>query len=275
MTVDPHSIGYLESLGLDYSVFRPTGGMTWVLEHLYVYTDLPWWAVIALSAAAVRVLFFKVFVNAAKNSAKMHAIQPVVKPLTDKMTAAARAKDTNTVMHIRAQIKGINKEAGVKISRSFMPALQIFPASGTFFTLRMMSNVPVPALETGGVLWFENLTLADPFFILPLATSFMLYRSLKVSFLFKNQFSRTENVKRLTKTQLPERWRSSNSSNPNPRNATSIPIRSPRYLPNLYLLHARRYPTLLLRLRCRLLHPIDPQHETLVQKLLQHGSTSS
>lgn len=190
--------------------------MTWVLEHMYVYTGLPWWAVIGLSAAAIRVIFFKVFVNAAKNSAKMHAIQPIAKPLTDKMTAAARANDTNTVMQIRAQLKRINQEAGIKLSRSFLPALQIFPASGTFFTLRMMSNVPVPALETGGILWFQNLTLADPYFILPIVTSFMLYRSLKVSFPIHTPLFKTHKVQTLTRYQTFRKAEKQQQQQPKP-----------------------------------------------------------
>ena len=31
-----------------------------------------------------------------------------------------------------------------------------------FLGLRKMANLPVPSMETGGILWFENLTMMDP-----------------------------------------------------------------------------------------------------------------
>ena len=38
-----------------------------------------------------------------------------------------------------------------------------------------MANCPVESFTTGGALWFENLTIADPFYLLPLMTSATLF----------------------------------------------------------------------------------------------------
>ncbi len=48
-----------------------------------------------------------------------------------------------------------------------------------FFGLRGMANLPVESLSTGGTLWFHDLTLADPYYILPLCTSASLYLQFK------------------------------------------------------------------------------------------------
>lgn len=40
-----------------------------------------------------------------------------------------------------------------------------------FIALRKMAYLPVPSLQTGGLLWFPDLTAADPFYILPLAVT--------------------------------------------------------------------------------------------------------
>jgi len=60
-----------------------------------------------------------------------------------------------------------------------VPMLQVFAGYGTFVLLRAMAKLPVPGLETGGIFWFTDLSTRDPMFILPLATSFVLYRLLK------------------------------------------------------------------------------------------------
>lgn len=47
-----------------------------------------------------------------------------------------------------------------------------------------MANLPVDSLKTGGLYWFTDLTLADPYYILPMITSLTLLATLEVSFRF-------------------------------------------------------------------------------------------
>ena len=65
-----------------------------------------------------------------------------------------------------------------------MPIIPIFGTaavfSSTFFALRGMANLPVESLKTGGTLWFENLAVADPFYLLPLLTSTSLFINIKI-----------------------------------------------------------------------------------------------
>jgi YidC/Oxa1 family membrane protein insertase len=37
----------------------------------------------------------------------------------------------------------------------------------TFLGIKRMCNLPVESMTTGGILWFHDLTVADPTFILP------------------------------------------------------------------------------------------------------------
>ncbi len=52
--------------------------------------------------------------------------------------------------------------------------------STMFFALRGMANCPVESMKTGGILWFTDLTLQDPYSLLPLLTSLSLVINLKV-----------------------------------------------------------------------------------------------
>ena len=47
-----------------------------------------------------------------------------------------------------------------------------------FFGMRGMCSAPVESLTTGGLLWFPDLTLADPFCALPLLTASTIYLQL-------------------------------------------------------------------------------------------------
>jgi YidC/Oxa1 family membrane protein insertase len=176
----PERIGYLKDLGLDYG-YGPTGLMEFILEHIHIYAGTPWWASIALTAIFVRAVMFKPYMDASDNASRMATIQHLTKPVTDKMRAAAALGDSNLTMELRNELSRINARAGIKIWKSFVPMTQVFTGIGTLFLLRAMSNLPVPGLETGGALWFYNLTIPDPFFILPLATAGVLHWVLRVS----------------------------------------------------------------------------------------------
>ncbi len=51
-----------------------------------------------------------------------------------------------------------------------------------FLGLRKMANAPVESLTTGGMLWFKDLTVVDPYFCLPLLTACTLALTLEVNY---------------------------------------------------------------------------------------------
>lgn len=155
--------------------------MEWMLEHIHVFAGTPWWVSIGLAAAAWRVLLFKPFLDAAENASRMAAIKQYTAPVQALMMEARKRGDSAEMMLHRAELQRIFKRAGISMWKSFMPAVQIFIGYGTWKLLRQMSEVPVPGLLDGGILWFYNLSIPDPYFILPLATSTILHFVLKVS----------------------------------------------------------------------------------------------
>ncbi|KAE8447829.1 hypothetical protein EG329_010058 [Mollisiaceae sp. DMI_Dod_QoI] len=170
----PEGIGYLKALGLEYG-WGPTALMEWTLEHIHILTGTPWWISIALTAIAARAVLFRPYIDAAETSARLATIQPFSAPITAKMQAATKEGDADKAMQLRGELQRLHKRAGIKPWKSFVPMLQIFAGYGTFFILRAMSKLPVPGLETGGALWFYNLTIPDPYLILPIATAGVLH----------------------------------------------------------------------------------------------------
>jgi YidC/Oxa1 family membrane protein insertase len=154
--------------------------MEWLLEHVHILAGTPWWVSITLTAIIVRAALFKPYIDAAENASRMQAIKHITHPLQQDMAAAFKAGDNTQAQQIRQEMSMINKRAGVKIWKSFVPMLQMFAGYGTFVLLRGMAHLPVPGFENGGVLWFSNLALPDPLFILPVATAGVLHWVLRV-----------------------------------------------------------------------------------------------
>lgn len=167
MSTMPEQIGYLKSIGIDYG-WGPTSILQYVLEHVHVYTGLPWWGSIMLTALSTRVVFFWAALLSSDTSARQQAMAPVTKPLTNKMMEAYKMNDAQGVQQIRAELKAINERAGVKMSRVFLPLLvQGMFAYCALKLMRAMAALPVPGLLDGGFLWVKDLSVADPTFALP------------------------------------------------------------------------------------------------------------
>lgn len=178
----PEHIGYLKSLGLDYG-WGPTAVMEWCLEHVHILAGTPWWGSICITAVLVRLLLLKPYIDASGNAAKMAQIKHITAPITEKMQAASRAGNTAMTWQLRQELKMVHKRAGLKVWKSMVPMTQIFIGYGTFKLMRGMANLPVPGWETGGLLWIQNLTVPDPFFILPVLTAGMFHWLMRVRYL--------------------------------------------------------------------------------------------
>ena len=60
------------------------------------------------------------------------------------------------------------------------PLVQLPLFVSFFFAIRRMAFLPVESFKTGGYLWFQDLTLYDPFFVLPIICSFSMLASIEV-----------------------------------------------------------------------------------------------
>lgn len=172
-------IGYLKELGLDFG-WGFTAFTEWLVEHIYVFTGLPWWASIVLAAVAIRIAIFKTYVASADTSARLLIIKPQIQEVKERVNEAKRAGDLQALTRHSQEIHRIYAAAGIKIWKSFLPFANVPLGFGFFRLTRNMAELPVPGLENGGLLWFTDLTVSDPFFILPLGTGVMTYMVFKV-----------------------------------------------------------------------------------------------
>ena len=175
----PEQIGYLKDLGLDFG-WGPTAFAEYLLEHIHVYTATPWWASIVLAALFVRLALLKPYVGAADVSGRMLALAEVQKPIKARMDAARAARDSTKLLQATNEMQALYQQAGIRTQKLFVPALQLPIGLGVFRLLRRMSELPVPGLEDGGFLWVKDLTMSDPYYILPALTGLSIYYTVKV-----------------------------------------------------------------------------------------------
>ncbi|RYO82258.1 hypothetical protein DL762_000267 [Monosporascus cannonballus] len=167
----PERIGYLKELGLEFGP-GPTAACEWLLEHVYVYTGLPWWGALATAATLWRVILFLPTLRASKSSALMQEMQksPEYLQASEEFKLAAyRTHDNMAMMKARARMTAIRKQAGVSFWWLPVPLLTVPFSFGMFRLVRGMASIPVPSMETGGFAWFTDLTIHDPYYILPIA----------------------------------------------------------------------------------------------------------
>jgi YidC/Oxa1 family membrane protein insertase len=73
------------------------------------------------------------------------------------------------------------KEKGLNPILNLVPPLAQAPVFiSMFLSLRGLSNLPIESFRTGGMYWFEDLTVPDQYFLLPILTSATLLLTIEV-----------------------------------------------------------------------------------------------
>ncbi|TLD31100.1 hypothetical protein PspLS_02474 [Pyricularia sp. CBS 133598] len=178
-------IGYLRELGLNFG-WGPSSMAQWGIEHLHVWGGMPWWAAILGYAVATRLILLKPGIDAFVQQRKLQALKkdPRGKAAFDKMSAmmsSGGTASTTELLAARAEVQRLQRSAGISTWKMALPMIQMPIGIGVFRLTSGCADLPVPSFETGGFMWLMDLTAPDPFYILPLASSAMMYVMLKHS----------------------------------------------------------------------------------------------
>lgn len=176
----PEKIGYLKELGMDYG-WGPSSMLQYVIEHIHIWTGLPWWASIVGAAVLVRVGLFKPTMAASDMGARTHNAKSIIDPIRHEMIKARTTGQTQEFQIKKAELDKIQAEHGIKPSRALIPMLQIPLGYGIFRVVRGMTSLPVPGLLSESALWLNDLTVADQLYLIPVITASCLYLTLRVS----------------------------------------------------------------------------------------------
>ncbi|TLD35878.1 Homoisocitrate dehydrogenase [Venturia nashicola] len=168
--------GFLREMGLNYGFPYITNTLEIIMESIHVYAGTEWWATIALSAIAVRLLMTVPMAIGSHHLAKLELIKPYTMAANEKLSKAKESHDPLAIQEAQKEVAELMKTAGLKVFWPMAPTLlQALFGFCAFKLMRAMTALPVPGLETGGALWFLDLTVRDPNFILPVVMGGVLH----------------------------------------------------------------------------------------------------
>ena len=123
-----------------------------------------------------RVIAFPMVVMAQKNVAHLNNHMPKMQQLQDKMSDARQRGDVYESAILGGELQTFMKEKKVNPMKNVIPMFLQFPLFASMFVgLRGMANLPLESMMSGGLFWFHDLTIPDPYYLLPFFTSASLY----------------------------------------------------------------------------------------------------
>ncbi|XP_050774863.1 mitochondrial inner membrane protein OXA1L isoform X4 [Gopherus flavomarginatus] len=160
----------LAELGL--GSYTPVGLIQNLLEFLHTDLGLPWWGAIMAGTVAARCLVFPLIVKGQREAAKLNNHLPEITRLTQCMQDAKRSGNQFEFSKSYSELSLYQKAHDVNPMRGFLVPLVQAPIFISFFiALREMAALPVPSMQSGGLAWFVDLTVADPLYVLPLVVT--------------------------------------------------------------------------------------------------------
>ena len=144
-------------------VFSPLTNLLGSGLEFFHAQGLPWWLSIALLTVVVRTLLFPLTLKQVKS---MRAMQDL-KPEMDRL----RSKYQDNRQKQQEELMKLYQERKVNPLGGCLPLLVQMPIFITMFYVIRGFGTEHPDFVTGGILWFQNLTQADPYYILPVLSA--------------------------------------------------------------------------------------------------------
>ncbi|XP_055471607.1 mitochondrial inner membrane protein OXA1L [Psammomys obesus] len=159
----------------------PVGLIQNLLEFMHVDLGLPWWGAIATCTILARILVFPLIVKGQREAAKIHNHMPEIQKFSARIREAKLAGDQTESYKASLEMLRYQKMHDIKLFRTLILPLTQAPVFLSFFiALREMANLPVPSLQTGGLWWFQDLTVSDPIYVLPLVVTATMWAVLEL-----------------------------------------------------------------------------------------------
>src|ERR687890_2405691 len=151
-----------------------------VLLYFHQTLGVAWWLSIVMLTVIVRSLLFPLTIKQVKS---MRAMQDL-KPHMDRV----RAQFKDNPQRQREEMAKLYQDQGVNPLGGCLPILIQMPVFiGMFYVIRKFGGTPgrtPPEYESfthGGILWFQDLAHADPYYILPIISAVTMLASTEIT----------------------------------------------------------------------------------------------
>jgi len=157
-------------LTVDYGIFTVISKpLFWVLDKIHTLVGNWGWSIILLTIL-IKLLFFKLTEKQYNSMARMRKLQPRIKTLKE------RHKDNK--QKFNEEMMGLYKKEKVNPMGGCLPMLVQIPV---FIALYWVLQESVELRQAPFMLWLQNLSEPDPYFILPAINAAAMYMTQKLS----------------------------------------------------------------------------------------------
>lgn len=149
---------------------------------LFFHQDLgaPWWLSIAMLTIVLRTLLFPLTVKQVKSMRAMQDLRPEM----DRI----RAQYRDNRQRQQEELMKLYQERSINPLGGCLPILVQMPVFiGIFYVIRLFGGIPgqtPPRYESfteGGILWFQDLSHMDPYFILPVLSALTMLAATEIT----------------------------------------------------------------------------------------------
>ncbi|GIY23271.1 mitochondrial inner membrane protein OXA1L [Caerostris darwini] len=161
---------------LDLAHWTPPGLIQMLLEYIHVSWGLPWWGTIVASTIVARILMFPILIKTQRNAINMSNYMPQLQYLQSRFGEARKSGNPMEASRYAYEISEYMKLHKINPLKSALLPLAQAPVFISFFLgLRGMAKAPVESMQWGGIGWTMDLTVPDPYYILPVMSCATLY----------------------------------------------------------------------------------------------------
>jgi YidC/Oxa1 family membrane protein insertase len=134
-------------------------------------TGLPYGFSIIVTTAILRIVLFPLMVHAQRAASRMTHVQPELQALKERYERISSPTRSDQ-MQFSTNMQALFTRYKVNPFQTIIaPVVQIPLFIGMFFGIKKVSTYFPDELKTGGMLWFVDLSVPDPMYILPLMSS--------------------------------------------------------------------------------------------------------
>ncbi|KAF9221744.1 hypothetical protein BS17DRAFT_736899 [Gyrodon lividus] len=175
----PLQYGDFAALGL--TSWWPAGIIRWSFEVLQVSTGMPWFYTIIAGTLFWRAIVIPNNLTSIRSAALIRPHADEIKALDDQAVKA----DQRGKMELMLKKQQLYQKAGVSLKAMMLnPVIQVTANLGLFFAVRQMVTLPVVQLTQSGVWFLPDLTVGDPYYIMPVLVAILV--NLQVSVMKKD-----------------------------------------------------------------------------------------
>lgn len=161
--------------------WTPVGWVQNAMEFLHMDLGLEWWTCIMIGTIFVRTLIFPLVLVSQRNSAKLNNNMPQMQFIQQKMTEARQTGNALEASKYSNEMMIFMREKNINPIKNMLVPFAQAPLFISFFMgLRQMANAPVESMKDGGLFWFTDLTVCDPYYILPVVTSCTMLLTIEI-----------------------------------------------------------------------------------------------